>query len=99
MLFTASSRKRLAGQNDVQPALHVPMVYESVPFSPLRWEYRILSVDTSEKEQFDEAALNEQGEQGWLLVGMLEQRLSESGSRIHYYFVRQKEQHAIQPGE
>lgn len=92
MLFTTSSWKQLAGQNDVQPALHVPMIYESVPVSPLRWEYRMVSVDTREAALLDEASLNELGEQGWLLVGVLEQSVSASGSRVHYYFVRQTEQ-------
>lgn len=91
MLFTTSSWKSLAGQNDVQPSLHVPMVYESVPASPLHWEYRVLSVDTREEALPDEAYLNELGSQGWLLVSVLKQSLAETGSRIHYYFVRQKE--------
>ena len=80
------SQKVFAGQNDVLPGLHVPMVYEHVPASPPEWEYHVLSVDTREATLPDETALGELGKQGWLLVGVLEQR----GSFVHYYFVRQK---------
>ena len=90
MVFGLSSWKTLSGQNDVQPALHVPMVYENVPASRPDWEYRVLSVDTREEALPDEAHLNELGAQGWLLVGVLEARRSESGGHVHYYFVRQK---------
>jgi hypothetical protein len=91
MLFIQSARQRLAGQNDVQPSLHVPMVYERVPASPLLWEYRVLNIDTREEALPDETYLNELGTQGWLLINVLEQRVSETGSRIHYHFVRPKE--------
>ncbi len=82
---------KLAGQSDVQPSLHVPMVYEHIQPSPLLWEYRLLSIDTREEALPDTALLNELGGQGWLLVNVLEQRLSETGARLHYHFVRQKE--------
>ncbi len=91
MLISTSSRVHFAGQNDVQPNLYVPMVYESVPSNPPHWEYRVVSVDTREGSLPDDAYLNELGAQEWLLVGVLEQRRSESGSLVHYYFVRQKE--------
>jgi hypothetical protein len=91
MLFTRSSRQNLAGQNDVQLSRHIPMVYERVRVSPLLWEYRVVSVDTREEGLLDETRLNELGSQGWLLANVLEQRLSESGARIHYHFVRPKE--------
>jgi hypothetical protein len=84
-------RIHFAGQNDVQPNLHIPMVYETVPSSPLHWEYRVLSVDTHEDALPDGAYLDELGTQGWLLVGVLEQRQTERGSQVYYYFVRQKE--------
>lgn len=95
MLFTPSSWRSLAGQNDVQPSLHVPMVYENVPSSPIYWEYRVLSVDTREEDLPDEAHLNELGSQGWLLISVLKQRLAETGSRISYYFVRQKAEQQV----
>jgi hypothetical protein len=67
------------------------MVYENIPASAPHWEYHMLSVDTREEESPTEASLNKLGAQGWMLVSVLEQRLSESGSRVHYYFVRQQE--------
>jgi hypothetical protein len=91
MFMGTSLRIHFAGQNDVQPNLHVPMVYESVPSNPPRWEYRVMSVDTREDALPDDAYLNELGAQGWLLVGVLEQRRTERGSLVYYYFVRQKE--------
>jgi len=90
-MLSMSSWGHFAGQNDVQPALHVPMVYESIAASPQRWEYRILSVDTREEGLPDEARLNELGTQGWFLVGVLEPRQLEAHGRVYYYFVRQKE--------
>jgi len=67
------------------------MVYENVAVSPPQWEYHVVSVDTREKQPYSEADLNELGKQGWLLVSVLEERVAESGTRVHYYFVRQKE--------
>jgi len=66
------------------------MVYEQVPVEPVRWEYRVLTVDTREEDLPDAVQLNELGAQGWLLVGVLDQKVSERGSKVHYYFVRQK---------
>lgn len=90
MVFSQSSWRILSGQNDVQPALHVPMVYENLPASQPDWEYRVLSVDTREEALPDEARLSELGAQGWLLVSVLEPRRPESAGHVHYYFVRQK---------
>jgi hypothetical protein len=90
VLFTPSSWKHLAGQNDVQPTLHVPVIYENVPTSLPQWEYRVVDVDVREKQPLEEASLNELGTQGWLLVNVLEERSAESVTRLHYYFVRQK---------
>lgn len=86
-----SSWGLFGGQNDVQPALHIPMVYENIPSSLPSWEYRVLSVDTREEALPDEEHLNELGAQGWLLTGVLEFRQSESHVRVFYYFVRQKD--------
>ncbi|HET8841206.1 MAG TPA: hypothetical protein VFN35_07045 [Ktedonobacteraceae bacterium] len=91
MFFTTLSWKAFSGQSDVQPSLHIPMVYERVPASPMLWEYHVLTVDTREAELPDEAALNELGNAGWLLVNVLEHKISERGSRISYYFVRPKD--------
>lgn len=90
MVVTTSVWKQFAGQNDVQPILHIPVVYENLPYSAPRWEYRVLSVDVREKELPDSDALNELGAQGWMLVGTLEQSHAERSSLVHYYFVRQQ---------
>lgn len=90
MVVTTSFWKTFAGHADVQPILHIPMVYENLPASAPRWEYRVVSVDVRENELPDEGALNELGAQGWMLVGALEQRRAESSARVYYYFVRQQ---------
>ena len=90
MLFTTSSRKLLAEHHDVHSTLHVPMTYESVPVSLPAWEYRVVHIDMREEELLNEEALNELGTQGWLLVSILEQPISERSKRVHYHFVRQK---------
>ena len=89
-MLRMSSWGHFAGQNDVQPALHIPMVYENIDTDPQHWEYRVLSVDTREEALPDDARLSELGAQGWLLVGVLEPRQSEGHARVYYYFVRQK---------
>jgi hypothetical protein len=66
------------------------MVYEQVTAEPVHWEYRVLAVDTREEDLPDAVQLNELGAQSWLLVGVLEQKISERSSKIQYYFVRQK---------
>jgi hypothetical protein len=81
------THKSLSGQPDVRPALPVPMVYESVPVDPVRWEYRVLNVDTREEALPDAAQLNELGNQGCLLVGVLS---TGDGRHVQYYFVRQR---------
>lgn len=92
MAITMSFRTKsgLSEQRDVPASLHVPMVYEQVMVEPARWEYRVLTVDTREEDLPDAIQLNELGAQGWLLVGILDLKVSERSSRVHYYFVRQK---------
>ncbi len=92
MAFTMSFRTRSSSseQRDVPASLHVPMVYEQVTPEPVQWEYRVLSVDTREEDLPDAVQLNELGAQGWLLVGILDLKVSERSSKVHYYFVRQK---------
>ena len=69
LLMSFHTGKHLSGQHDVQNAVHVPMVYEQVPVEPVRWEYRVLTVDAREEDLPDAARLNELGAEGWLLVG------------------------------
>jgi hypothetical protein len=91
MIFRTDSWRTIAGQDDVQRTLHVPMVYENVPTAVPQWEYRLVSVDPREEDLPAETALNELGAQGWMLVSVLAQSQSERDFRIHYYFVRQKQ--------
>lgn len=77
------------GQPDVQPSLHMPMVYESVPVEQPTWDYQVLSVDAKEEGLLTVERLNELGKEGWLLIGMLDQGATGRSSQVHYYFVRQ----------
>lgn len=65
------------------------MVYEDRPIEPVRWEYYILTIDTSERALPDNDRLNELGREGWLLNGVLNQGSTGTVSLVHYYFVRQ----------
>ena len=70
----------LSEQKDVHSSVHVPMVYERVPVEPVRWEYRVLTVDAREEDLPDAVRLNELGAEGWLLVGVLDQRATGRSS-------------------
>jgi hypothetical protein len=69
----------LLEQGNTPGSLHVPMVYEQLPVEPVRWEYHVMIVDTREMDVPDIAQLNELGTQGWLLVGVVDQRTMGSG--------------------
>ena len=71
----------LPDQGNVPGSLHVPMVYEQLPVEPVHWEYHVMIVDVREMDVPDTARLNELGTQGWLLVGILDQRAVGSGLR------------------
>lgn len=71
----------LSDQGNVPASLHVPMVYEQLPVEPVHWEYHVLVVDTREMDIPDVVQLNELGAQGWLLVGIVDQRTLGSGSQ------------------
>src|SRR5260370_3301479 len=70
----------LSEQKDVHRRVHVPMGYERVPVEPVRWECRVLTVDAREEDLPDAVRLNELGAEGWLLVGVLDQRATERSS-------------------
>ena len=90
-MFTMKPFQRyMSEQPDVRPALHVPTVYESVPVELPRWEYQTISVDAREEELLAAERLNELGQEGWLLIGMLDQGATGRSSQVHYYFVRQR---------
>jgi len=69
----------LLNQGNTPGTVHIPMVYEQLPVEPVQWEYHVLVVDTREMDIPDTVQLNELGAQGWLLVGVLDQRTSGSG--------------------
>ena len=90
-MFTIRPFQRyMSGQTDVQPALHVPTVYESVPVELPRWESQTITVDAREEELLSAERLNELGKDGWLLIGVLDQGATGRSSQVHYYFVRQR---------
>jgi hypothetical protein len=89
MSLTLPFRHFASERPDVHSPLHIPMVYENVEPSRPRWEYRTRTIDTREQDLPDMTQLNELGNDGWLLVGMLDQRARGDYGPVHYYFVRQ----------
>ena len=79
-----------SGQPDVRSSMPLPIVYENVQEAPPAWEYRVLTIDTRERALPDASLLNEYGQEGWLLAGMVDERTRGEGLLVHYYFVRQK---------
>lgn len=79
-----------SGQPDVRSSMPLPIVYESVSAAPTSWEYRVLTINTRERALPDATHLNEYGQEGWLLAGMLDERTQGDSVLVHYYFVRQK---------
>ncbi len=78
---------RMSEQKDMRMFPPVPIVYEQVPEQAVTWEYRVLSIDTREKQLPGLAELNELGSAGWLLVSVVKASEREP---VHYYFVRQQ---------
>ena len=89
--------KTWSGQTEARSltSMPLPIVYENVPVEPVRWEYHVLTIDTREEALPDAALLNELGNEGWLFVGVLDEKTNERTVLVHYYFVRQK----IEKGE
>jgi len=88
MAVSLSFHRYTSDQRDVHLPLPLPMVYEDAPVVPAQWEYHVLTVDTREEELPTEAQLNELGKEGWLLVGLLDQRAYKENGRVSYYFAR-----------
>jgi hypothetical protein len=80
-------RVRLGNETEAKATVHVPMVYEYT--APPRWEYHVLTIQPTEKPLPDEDALNALGKDGWIMAGLLDERMSGRGALVHYYFVRQ----------
>ena len=79
MTMSFQTRNGLLDQGNPPGNLHVPMVYEQLPLEPVHWEYHVLVVDTMEMDLPDIAQLNGLGAQGWLLVGIVGQRIMVGG--------------------
>jgi hypothetical protein len=77
----------MANEAEGKASVHIPMVYEHM--APPRWEYHVLTVHPMEKALPDAEILNSLGRDGWIMAGLLDERISGKGSLIHYYFVRQ----------
>ena len=84
--MTSNRSLTFAERVEGRSASFVPMVYERVDDTPLRWEYHVLSVDTREQELRDAVALNELGSKGWILAGVVPQ---PDSTYVFFYFVRQ----------
>ena len=78
----------LSSNSDVRSSLPIPMIYENIPAQPIRWEYHVLSVDTAEYNLPDPERLNALGRDGWIMVGVLDERSHGDGTKVHYYFAR-----------
>ena len=76
----AHTNIHLSEQPNVRHTLPIPMVYEHVSTEPIPWEYHLLTIDTREQALPDVTQLNELGRVGWLLVGILDQGVSERSS-------------------
>lgn len=70
----------------------LPIVYEDIPAEPVHWEYHILTIDVRERGLPDATRLNQLGQEGWLLVGIVDQGATGRSSLIHYYFARRTAQ-------
>jgi hypothetical protein len=92
MSISMSFHKHSSGQTDERSPIPMPLpiVYENVPLEPTHWEYRVLTIDTREETLPGVALLNELGNEGWLLVGMLDEKTNARSALVYYYFVRQK---------
>ncbi len=70
-------------------SLPIPTVYEQLPSTPVRWEYQVLSLETEETPFLASERLNALGRESWMMVGLLDERATGRGTRVHYYFMRQ----------
>lgn len=79
-------RVHMTNEAERKAVLHIPMVYEQT--APSRWEYHVLTVEAADKALPNEGTLNELGRDGWIMTGLLDERMSGRGTLVHYYFVR-----------
>ena len=90
MFVAHSFRPRMTEKADVRPMVHVPIVYETVATPPAHWEYYVLKVDPREEELPGALQLNALGQEGWILAGILDERVAGKNSYVYYYFIRQQ---------
>lgn len=90
MFFTPSvgHAPRLAGP-EVRSSLPIPTIYEQPPLKQVQWQYHLVTINTKEDALPDAEKLNELGREGWILVSVVDERATGSGSCVYYYFVRQ----------
>jgi hypothetical protein len=78
---------QMTNETERRTPLHIPMVYEHL--APPRWEYHVLTMQPAENGLPDEKILNALGQDGWMMIGLLDERMSGNGKSVHYYFVRE----------
>ena len=95
MYVSTSAYTRMTERADMRSSVHIPMVYEEVQPATQLWEYHVLKVDASEAALPDDTQLNELGQQGWIMSGIVDERATNRGRYVYYYFMRQRaaEQH------
>ena len=74
-----------------RPQVFVPTVYEESAVEPLRWKYHVLTIDTREQDLPSETTLNELGQAGWILVGLLDERATGREAKVYFYFACQSD--------
>ncbi len=89
MIITQPYYIRMSTDTEVRSSAHIPMIYEPAPSTPLLWEYHVLTIDPQEVSLPNAEQLNAFGREGWVLVSLLDERMTVKGNLIHYYFVRQ----------
>ena len=89
MIITQPYYTRMSTDSKVRSLAHIPMIYEPAPSTPLPWEYHVLTIDPQEASLPNAEQLNSLGCEGWVLVGLLDERMTGKGKLIHYYFIRQ----------
>src|SRR5689334_6280598 len=72
-----------------KPSFFIPTVYEKEKPQIVRWEYHVLAIDPREASLPDAEQLNALGQDGWILVEVLDERATGRGSLVYYYFTRQ----------
>ncbi len=81
------SHTLLSNEQGHSPA-HIPMIYETIPGAPQKWEYHVLTVDLATTKLPDIQQLNDLGQERWIFVGLLDERTTTESYNIHYYFAR-----------